>query len=181
MKATAILPRCKLGRRAADPSRHRPVATHMPARRPLAAAPGRETAAPAAAEAAPVAFDLDRSDAKVPHILHIDQDKESAQALASLLMPEARVTHVSTLAGARQLLAQHIFSAVVIDPNLPDGNAVELLPSLTAIPLLVYSASQPAWREGAGLYLPKPWATPRQLWTTISRLLGIATPTCAGD
>ncbi|MES2758639.1 MAG: response regulator [Pseudomonadota bacterium] len=116
----------------------------------------------------------------VPHILHIDRDSSSALALAALLTPEARVTHVPTLAGARALLQQHIFSAVVIDPDLPDGDAAELLPVLTAIPLLVYSARQPSWRERSGVYLAKPWATPRQLWTTIAKLLGIANPTCAG-
>lgn len=119
--------------------------------------------------------------AMVPHVLHIDRDSAAAETLAMLLTPEARVTHVPTLAAARALLLQQIFAAVVIDPELPDGDAADLLPAETAIPLLVYSASQPAWRERAGVYLPKPWTSPRQLWTTMSRLLGIPTPTVAGD
>lgn len=119
--------------------------------------------------------------ATAPHVLHIDSDRSAAGSLAMLLTPEARVTHVPTLAAARELLRQQVFAAVVIDPNLPDGDAAELLPALVATPLLVYSASQPAWRERSGVYLPKPWTAPRQLWTTISRLLGIAPPTCAGD
>ena len=114
-------------------------------------------------------------------MLHIDNDHASALALAVLLTPEARVTHVPTLAAAREILQRQIFSAVVIDPNLPDGDAAELLPALTAIPLVVYSAVQPYWRERSGVYLPKPWTSPRQLWSTISKLLGIPTPTCAGD
>lgn len=168
MKAAAMTPDCKHARRGSDPSGHRPARTRTAAPRP---------APVAGAAVAPAA---DGGGATVPHILHIDQDAGSAKALALLLMPEARVTHVATLAGARQMLGQHAFSAVVIDPNLPDGNAAELLPALTAIPLLVYSASQPAWRERSGIYLAKPWATPRQLWTTIAKLLGIAAPTCAG-
>ena len=116
-----------------------------------------------------------------PHVLHIDRDSAAAESLATLLTPEARVTHVPTVAAARALLQQEIFAAVVIDPELPDGDAADLLPSLKAIPLLVYSASQPAWRERAGVFLPKPWTSPRQLWTTMSRLLGIPTPTVAGD
>jgi two-component system phosphate regulon response regulator OmpR len=134
-----------------------------------------------AASAAAIAEPVERAGLAVPHILHIDRDSGSAHNLAALLTPEARVTHVQTLAGARQLLRQHIFSAVVIDPDLPDGDAADLLPALSAVPLLVYSARQPAWRGRSGVYLAKPWATPRQLWTAIAILLGIATPTCAGD
>jgi two-component system phosphate regulon response regulator OmpR len=134
-----------------------------------------------AAGAALTAEDESPLSAAVPHILHIDRDSASARALAALLTPEARVTHVPTLADARQLLQQKLFSAVVIDPDLPDGDAADLLPALTAIPLLVYSRRPPVWRERSGVYLAKPWATPRQLWTTIATLLGIATPTCAGD
>jgi DNA-binding NtrC family response regulator len=119
--------------------------------------------------------------ATAPHVLHIDRDKAAAESLAMLLTPEARVTHVPTLAAARDLLQRQIFAAVVIDPELPDGDAADLLPALTAIPLLVYSASQPAWRARAGVYLPKPWTSPRQLFMTVSRLLGIPTPTVAGD
>lgn len=91
------------------------------------------------------------------------------------------MTHVPSVAAARELLQRQIFAAVVIDPELPDGDAADLLPALTAIPLLVYSASQPVWRGRAGVYLPKPWTSPRQLFTTMSRLLGIPTPTVAGD
>lgn len=116
-----------------------------------------------------------------PHVLHIDQDQAAALALAILLTPEARVTHVTTLAAARDLLRRQIFSAVVIDHQLPDGDAAELLPALAATPVLVYSASEPVWRGQAGAYLPKPWTQPRRLWTTISRMLGIPNPTFAGD
>lgn len=119
--------------------------------------------------------------ASTPHVLHIDCDRAAAESLAMLLTPEARVTHVPTVAAARALLQQQIFAAVVIDPELPDGDAADLLPALTAIPLLVYSARQPVWRERAGVYLPKPWTSPRQLFMTMSRLLGIPTPTVAGD
>jgi len=41
-------------------------------------------------------------------------------------------------------------------------------------PLLLYSARTPDTLDGAAdlTYLAKPWTTPRQLWHTISRLLG---------
>lgn len=110
-----------------------------------------------------------------PHVLHVDHDSAAAKALAALLMPEARVTHVPTLAAARAILREQIFSVVVIDPNLPDGDGAELLPVLAAMPLVVYSATEPQWRGQAGVYLPKPWTSPRCLWSTISALLGIPT------
>lgn len=116
-----------------------------------------------------------------PHVLHIDKDEAAALALAILLTPEARVTHVTTLAAAREQLQRQVFSAVVIDHELPDGDAAELLPVLDATPLLVYSASEPLWRGHAGAYLPKPWTQPRRLWATIASMLGITHPTFAGD
>jgi two-component system phosphate regulon response regulator OmpR len=148
--------------------------------RDIAASPLRDAHVPVASAAA-VAEPVERAGLAVPHILHIDRDSGSAHNLAALLTPEARVTHVQTLADARQLLRRHIFSVVVLDPDLPDGDAADLLPALGAVPLLVYSARQPAWRERSGVYLAKPWATPRQLWTAIAMLLGIATPACTGD
>jgi DNA-binding response OmpR family regulator len=122
-----------------------------------------------------------RAPETAPHVLHIDKDSATALALSILLTPEARVTHVPTLAAAREILRQQIFSAVVLDPDLPDGDAAELLPALRTTPLLVYSADQPDWRMLTGVYLPKPWTSPRQLWTTISHMLGNRTPSCAGD
>ncbi|WLI89757.1 response regulator [Massilia sp. R2A-15] len=137
--------------------------------------------APRAADDVGAARVLNEAPAGAPHVLHIDRDQAAALALSILLTPEARVTHVPTLAAARELLKRQIFSAVVIDHQLPDGDAAELLPALAAIPLLVYSASEPVWRGQAGAYLPKPWTQPRRLWTTIARMLGISNPTFAGD
>jgi two-component system phosphate regulon response regulator OmpR len=145
---------------------------------PYICIPPRKAANPIAAGAQPPGPRVSHG---VPHVLHIDADSKAAQALALLLMPEARVTHAATLAAARELLRKELFSAVVLDPDLPDGDAAELLPALDGTPLLVHSIKQPAWRGRSGVFLPKPWTSPRMLWSTISRLLGIPAPTCAGD
>jgi two-component system phosphate regulon response regulator OmpR len=190
MKATAIFPKCRPAHDGADTAaahRHAPI--HMPPRRPARSTSMRAARAAPGVQSTVAAPDRAQADAgqspwlpaTVPHVLHIDNDLASAQALAALLTPEARVTHVQTLADARACLQKYMFAAVVIDPDLPDGDATELLPALTAIPLLAYSASQPHWRQRSGVYLPKPWTSPRQLWTTISKLLGIDAPACAGD
>jgi CheY-like chemotaxis protein len=184
MKAagTPSLYLCKTARCAGPGARLRTA--HQPRRRPSAPRRIAAAAAPPAPAGSVQKLDpvlLYARPGPVPRVLHIDSDSQAALALARLLMPEARVTHVPTLSAARRLLQQELFSLVVIDPSLPDGDAASLLPALARTPLLVYSARQPAWREPAGLYLPKPWTTPRQLWTTISTMLGVAQPSCAGD
>jgi CheY-like chemotaxis protein len=116
-----------------------------------------------------------------PQVLHVDMDTGAATALSSLLVPEARVTHVTTLSEARRLLQSDVFSLVVLDPALPDGDARTLLPLLAGTPLLVYSANQPDWRGATPVYLPKPWTSARQLWTAIATMLGIPSGISAGD
>jgi two-component system phosphate regulon response regulator OmpR len=187
MSATAIIPpKCRLDPHGACVSpKLRLAPRHTPLRRLPDGAAGApalrvEGDAPSTTAAAVSARVLNAVPDGAPHVLHIDRDLESALALAILLTPEARVTHVPTLSAARAVLRQQIFSVVVIDPNLPDGDCAELLPALRAIPLLVYSATQPRWRNWSGVYLPKPWTSRRKLWSTLSKLLGLPTFTSAG-
>lgn len=123
----------------------------------------------------------DACESSIPRVLLIDQDPESAEALSALLMPEAHVIHAATLAEARHLLRRDIFALVVLDPALPDGNAVTLLPLIVATPVLVYAEREPSWRQPATAFLPKPWTSQRRLWSTISQLLGVPATMSAGD
>ena len=116
-----------------------------------------------------------------PHVLHVDTDSASAFVLAGLLVPEAHVTHAATVAEARRLLEGNVFSLVVLDPAMPDGDARTLLPLLCGTPLLVYSLHQPEWRWSPLAFLPKPWTSTRQLWVAISTLLGLPGNLAAGD
>lgn len=118
---------------------------------------------------------------KVPHVLLVDQDAGSAQAMSALLMPEARVIHAATLAEARRMLSQRLFTLAVIDPSLPDGDAEALLPLLGKTPVLVHARREPTWAQHASAFLPKPWTTPRVMWSAISRLLGVPSNMTAGD
>jgi CheY-like chemotaxis protein len=188
MKAAGLLNKCTPARTVANLTNEKPPA-HVPVRRALTAslqrfaegAP-RKQPGPAAANGRPLDLVvLHGAPDAAPHVLHIDKDPAAALQLAVLLMPEARVTHVPTLAAAREMLRTQIFSAVVLDPDLPDGDAAELLPALATTPLLVYSASPPSWRGHSGVFLPKPWTPPRLLWITICKLLSIPTITSAGD
>jgi two-component system phosphate regulon response regulator OmpR len=181
MKTTASKYFCLPLTRAAMPASAR---AHTPARYPTGAS--RQAAS---GYASPLREDDgqayqrrdERQRADRPQVLHVDMDTGAATVLSSLLVPEACVTHVTTVAEARRLLQSDVYSLVVLDPALPDGDARSLLPLLSGTPLLVYSANQPDWRGATPAFLPKPWTSARQLWTAIAALLGIPSGISAGD
>ena len=115
--------------------------------------------------------------AEAPRVLHVDSDHDAALVLAALLVPETQVTHVPTLSAAQTLLRNERFALVVIDPDLPDGDGVDLLADLRSgqhkARVLMYSARHPEEHHAGCAFLPKPWTSPRQLWRTVSDLLGI--------
>ena len=45
-----------------------------------------------------------------PRVLHIDSDADTALVLSALLVPETRVTHVTTIAAAQDLLLSEQFA-----------------------------------------------------------------------
>ena len=117
-----------------------------------------------------------------PRVLHVDTQTGTATVLASLLGSDIHVTHVATVAQARQLLQHQVFSLVILDPTLPDGDASVLLPLLAGTPLLVYSDQQPEWRDMLPPpFLSKSWTTARQLWTAMSAMLLDTSALSAGD
>ncbi|WEF31046.1 response regulator [Pseudoduganella chitinolytica] len=110
-----------------------------------------------------------------PHLLHVDADDATALILATLLVPEIRVTRAASMADAQALLRQHDFALIVLDPDLPDGDGQHLIRDLREravhTPVLLYSARQPSLHHQAHAFLPKPWTSPRQLWQATCRLL----------
>lgn len=112
-----------------------------------------------------------------PRVLHVDPDEDSAVVLATLLAPETHVVHAATYEQARALLEQGEFALMVIDPDLPDGDGHTLIRDMRQTdrhtPVLLYSASQPMLHHQAHAFLPKPWTSPRQLWRTVSHMLGL--------
>lgn len=118
---------------------------------------------------------------EVPRVLHVDGDGDAALVLATLLVPETQVQHAASLAEAVRAINETDFALVVLDPDLPDGDGVDLLHRLArrgdAPPVLLYSARHPGLRTPAHAFLPKPWTSPRQLWRTVSHLLGLTPAT----
>ncbi|MDC8759737.1 response regulator [Janthinobacterium fluminis] len=108
-------------------------------------------------------------------VLHIDGDGRAALLLATLLMPEARVTHAATLAAAARAIRHGSFHLVVLDPDLPDGDGAALLDVLQCAaappPVLLYAARDSIWRGAASAALLKPATSARQLWHTLAHLL----------
>jgi DNA-binding response OmpR family regulator len=115
----------------------------------------------------------------VPCVLHVDGDDDAALVLAALLMPEMQVHHAPTLAAAVEAMARASYALVVIDPDLSDGDGGVLLEQLkqgrrgAGTQVLLYSARHPGLRSQTHPFLPKPWTSPRQLWRTVSQLLGV--------
>lgn len=158
---------------------------HTPARYPVGAA--RQSAD--ASDPMPYFEDLPAAQALAerapvpgrPRVLHVDGDDNVAKVLVTLLAPEALVITAASLAEARRLLASEVFSLIVLDPALPDGDGRTLVPLLRGTPLLVYCAVQPEFRGLVPAYLPKPWTSARQLWICVAGLLGIPSNLSAAD
>lgn len=182
MKPTALPTKCRsaAGRPARSGTTGTPARAHSPARRHTGPARFEPAllAQPAAAPARPTLL----PDSAAPRVLHIDTQAGTAAVLAGLLGGDVHVTSVATLAEARQLLQEQIFSLVVLDPALPDGDAQVLLALLDGTPLLIYSDRQPPWRDPLPpLFLSKSSTTARQLWTALAAMLWNTSALCAGD
>jgi len=120
----------------------------------------------------------------VHRVLHVDCDEDAALVLATLLVPDVHVTHVQSMGEAAALIAQESFSLVVLDPDLPDGDGLQLLESLSVIlpeaPVLLYSQRQMRHGGMAHAFLPKPWTSPRQLYRSLTELLTLSSATSNG-
>jgi DNA-binding response OmpR family regulator len=82
-----------------------------------------------------------------PHIIHVEDDPDIVQIVATILHDVAVVTPASSLQEAQQKLLEESFDLVILDLNLPDGFGLELLPRLTnrehqCIPVVVFSAQE---------------------------------------
>lgn len=110
-----------------------------------------------------------------PHVLHVDADDTTALILATLLVPEIRVSRAATVEAAGSRLGAEKFDLIIVDADLPDGDGQVLVDTVRArgchTPVLLYSARQPSLHHQAHAYLPKPWTSPRQLWQATCRLL----------
>jgi PAS domain S-box-containing protein len=79
---------------------------------------------------------------KMPRILHVEDDPDTRQIIATLLQEHAQITAADSLTKAREQLNSAQFDIVILDLLLPDGNGTELLPMLAKqqLPVIVFSS-----------------------------------------
>jgi CheY-like chemotaxis protein len=80
----------------------------------------------------------------LPRLLHVEDDNDLSTVLQAALAGRAEVVIARTLQAAQRLLQEQRFSAVVLDPGLPDGNGLVLLDQIERIaprppPVLILS------------------------------------------
>ncbi len=120
---------------------------------------------------------------RVRHLLLVEDSASLARVLEDALRSRAeRITHVPTLAGARQVLRDAPPDAVILDVSLPDGTSDTLLEDLRAVEPLPHviaisgsATAEQAFRLAAGgvrAFVPKPLDLARleAVWSeTLSR------------
>lgn len=100
------------------------------------------------------------------HILLVEDNYILSKVLASYLTgPDLQVTTTNTVTGARSLLSNRPFDALVADMHLPDDCGLNLVKLLTdsPIPVVAMTAEDPvlyrqqAYHAGAAAFLEKPF------------------------
>ncbi|MDD3237140.1 MAG: [Fe-Fe] hydrogenase large subunit C-terminal domain-containing protein [Candidatus Gastranaerophilales bacterium] len=70
---------------------------------------------------------LRTKEASTPKILHVEDDKDLATVVASMLSKSAMVTTISTIQEAKQILLRDAFDLIILDYKLSDGTSEELV------------------------------------------------------
>ena len=84
---------------------------------------------------------------ELPIILHVEDDGDLSNMLSTTLAGRATVIPALTLQTARRLLQTQPFSALVLDPGLPDGNGLALLEEVPhlhpqPLPIIILSVTE---------------------------------------
>jgi PAS domain S-box-containing protein len=89
----------------------------------------------------------DDNSVATPRVLHVEDDIDLSEVISTALNGRAEVMVAPSLAAAEELLSESIFSLIVLDLSLPDGNGLSLLERLPAIagrsiPVVILSVSE---------------------------------------
>ncbi|MBA67915.1 MAG: hypothetical protein CML30_03500 [Rhizobiales bacterium] len=119
-------------------------------------------------------FDREGEDARLPAVLHLEDDRDFSEVVASYLSEKARVRRAATVADARTLLEAEPFDLVIVDIGLYNCNGLDLLDQMAEadLPIIVLTAQEdydPDPRVGA--YLPKSRVTEDRVVETVVGML----------
>lgn len=121
---------------------------------------------------------LARQGGNTPVILHVEDDTDIRQVLASLVGNEAEFVAAPTLAEAKAKLEAERFDLIILDLELPDGSGLDLLPFLNekglAIPVMIFSAEESSGEisRQVAAALVKARTSNEVLLATIKQLIG---------
>lgn len=93
-------------------------------------------------------FREESGNGSVPHILHVEDDADLSNVLATALHGTAEVLTAHNLKDARRLLKEQAYTLVVLDIGLPDGSGLDLLEHISPregepLPVVILSADMP--------------------------------------
>lgn len=71
-----------------------------------------------------------RSGPGMPRVLHIEDDKDLCQVMMALIGNTMDYVFVQSLSDARRIINAQKFDIVIIDPGMPDGSGIDMIPEL---------------------------------------------------
>jgi PAS domain S-box-containing protein len=87
------------------------------------------------------ALNLGLSQSERPRVLHIEDDNDIIQITRDLIEDFTEFSYATTLATARQMLAEQSFDLVILDLTLTDGAGADLLVDIKSkCPVIIFSA-----------------------------------------
>ena len=90
------------------------------------------------------------SSRRKPRILHVEDDLDVIQIAQSVLEEAADYTHATSLAQARQRLAEMPYDLVLLDIGLTDGSGLDLINDVPATTQIAFFSGSAAPREVSG-------------------------------
>lgn len=80
-----------------------------------------------------------------PCVLHVENDADLCEMIKTMIGEEIEYVFTPSVAGARSWLSKRSFSLVILDPGLPDGNGLDLIPLIKnahgrSTPLVIFSS-----------------------------------------
>ncbi|MBT4543628.1 MAG: response regulator, partial [Alphaproteobacteria bacterium] len=80
-------------------------------------------------------------------ILHIEDDPDLCEIMGAMIGNKLHFESASTVHFARQKIYSQLYDLIILDPGMPDGNALELLEVIkqtmnASTPVIIYSSSE---------------------------------------